>query len=61
MAEETEAGKLTNKFKEEDKYHKISLIHESLKNVNEFIYKVEIDSQTQKRNLWLWIGGGWIT
>ena len=31
----------------------MSLICESLKNVNEFIYKVEIDSQTQKRNFWL--------
>ena len=26
MAEETEAGKLTNKFKEKDKYYMISLI-----------------------------------
>ena len=38
---------------EKDKYH-ISLICGILKNdTNELIYKTEIDSQTQKTNLWL--------
>ena len=44
MAEETEAGKLTNKFKGKDKSYMISLICDS--NTSEFIYKTETDSQT---------------
>ena len=44
---------------EKDKYHMISLICEILKNdTNELIYKIEIDSQTQKTNLWLPKGKG---
>ena len=39
---------------EKEKHHTISLICEILKNdTNELIYKTEIDSQTQKTNLWL--------
>ena len=39
--------------REKDKYHMISLICRILKNdTNELIYKIEIDSQTQKINLW---------
>ena len=40
--------------KQKDKYHMISLMCGILKNdTNEFTYKTEIDSQTQKTNLWL--------
>ena len=40
--------------KERDKYHMISPIYGIFKNdTNELIYKTEIDSQTQKTNLWL--------
>ena len=39
--------------REKDKYHMISLICRILKNdTNELIYKIEIESQTQKINLW---------
>ena len=39
---------------EKGKYHMISLICGILKNdTNELIYETEIDSQTQKTNLWL--------
>ena len=39
---------------ENDKYHMIQLICLILKNdTNEFIYKTETDSQTQRMNLWL--------
>ena len=44
--------------KERDKYH-ISPIYGIFKNgTNELIYKTEIDSQTQKTNLWLPQGTG---
>ena len=36
----------------------ISLICENQKDVNELIYKTEINSQTQKPNLWLPKGKG---
>ena len=41
--------------REEDKYHMILLICGILKknDTNELIYKIEIDSQTQKTSLWL--------
>ena len=39
---------------EKDKYHRISFICRIFKNdTNEFIYKTETDSQTQKIHLWL--------
>ena len=40
---------------EKDKYHMISTSMWSLKkkDTNELIYKIEIDSQIQKTNLWL--------
>ena len=42
-----------------DKYHMILLISGTYKNdTNEFIYKTEIGSQTQKMNLWLSRGRG---
>ena len=45
--------------KEKDKYHMVSPIYGIPKNdTNELIYKTEIDSQTQKRNLWLPKGKG---
>ena len=47
---------------EKNKYHIISLICGILKNdINELIYKTEIESQTYKTNLWLSkgiVGGG---
>ena len=44
---------------EKDKNHMISLICGILKNdINELICKIEIDSQTQKTNLWLPKGKG---
>ena len=44
---------------EKDKYYMISLIFGILKtDTNEFIYKTEIDSQTQKTHLWLPKGKG---
>ena len=47
---------------EKDKYHIISLTYRILKNdTDELIYKAEIDSCTQRKNLWLpkgKIGGG---
>ena len=44
---------------EKDKYYMISLICGILKNdTNKLIYKTEIDSQTQKTNLWLPKGKG---
>ena len=40
--------------KEKDKYHMISLICGiKRKDINELIYKTDINSQTQKTNLWL--------
>ena len=42
--------------REKHKYHMISLIcgiKKKKKDTNELIYKTEIDSQTQKTNLWL--------
>jgi len=43
---------------EKDKHHMISLIRKSLKknDTNKLMYKIEIDSQTQRKNLWL-LGG----
>ena len=44
---------------EKSKYHMISLTSGILKNdLNELIYKTEIDSQTCKTNLWLTKGKG---
>ena len=44
---------------EKDKYHMILLICRIFKNdTNELVYKTEIDSQTQKTNLWLPKGKG---
>ena len=44
---------------EKDKYHMLSLICGIFKNdTNELIYKIEIDSQAQKTNLWLPKGKG---
>ena len=44
---------------EKGKYHMISLICGILKtDANELIYKIEVDSQTQKTNLWLPKGKG---
>ena len=40
--------------KEKDKYNMISLLCRILKNdTHDLIYKIEMDSQTQKTNLWL--------
>ena len=49
-----EAKDYQNKWStsEKDKYHMILLIH-TMKGTNEFMYKTEIDPQTQKTNLWL--------
>ena len=47
------------RWTEKDKYHMTSLIYEIQKNnTNELIYKSEINSQTQKTNLWLPRGKG---
>ena len=39
--------------KERDKYHDITYVESKKNDTNELIYKTEIDSQTQKTNLWL--------
>ena len=45
---------------ERDKYHDITYVESKKNDTNELIYKKEIDSQTQKTNLWLPKGDkGW--
>ena len=47
---------------QKDKYHKITLICGLCKtDSNKLIYKIQMDSKTQKSNLWLLKGmaGGW--
>ena len=41
------------------KYHDIDYVCNPKNSTNEFIYKIEIDSQKQKTNLWLPKGKEW--
>ena len=50
---------ILNEVRKMDKYHMLFFYMKSKKkDTNELIYKTEIDSQTQKTNLWLPKGKG---